>query len=102
MIIELDLSYGQINNNDLISLLKINLALYNLKKLNLSRNKLTEGIFGFLLENKYQNKFTKLKIINLSENQINFIESQKYQNFFENFKSIKLFIVKYANFEKCK
>ena len=100
-LIELDLSYGHINNNDLISLLKNNLALYNLKKLNLTRNKLTEGIFDLLLENKYQDKFTKLKIINLSENQINFIESQKYQNFFENFKSIKLFIVKYTNFEKC-
>ena len=72
------------------------MALYNLKKLNLARNKLTKGIFGLLLENKYQNKFTKLKIINLSENQINFIESQKHQNFFENPKSI----FKYANFEK--
>ena len=100
-LIELDLSYGHINNNDLISLLKSNLALYNLKKFNLTRNKLTEGTFDLLLENKYQYKFTKLKILNLSENKINFIESQKYQNFFENFKSIKLLIVKYTNFEKC-
>jgi len=100
-LIELDLSYGIINNNDLISLLKNNLALYNLKNFNLTRNKLTEEIFDLLLENKYQDKFTKLKILNLSENQINFVESQKYQNFFENFKSIKLFIVKHTNFEKC-
>jgi len=100
-LIELDLSYGHINNNDLISLLKNNLALYNLKKFNLTRNKLNEGIFDLLLENNFQDKFSKLKIINLSENEINFIESQKYQNFFENFKSLKLFIVKYTNFEKC-
>ena len=100
-IIELDLSYGHINNNDLISLLKNNLALYKLKKLNLTRNKLTEEIFDLFLENKYQDKFTNLKIINLSENQINFTDSQKYQNFFENFKNIKLFIAKYTHFEKC-
>ena len=72
------------------------MALYNLKKLNLTWNKLTEGIIELLLENKYQDKFIKLKIINLSEKQINFIESQKYQNFFENIKSMQLFIVKYV------
>ena len=100
-LIELDLSFGNITDNDLISLLKKNLALYNLKKLNLTRNKLTEKILDLFLENNYPKIFTKLKLLNLSENQINFSKADIYMNFFEKFKSIKLFIVKNTNFELC-
>ena len=100
-LIELDLSFGNITDNDLISLLKKNLALYNLKKLNLTRNKLTEKILDLFLENNYPKIFTKLKLLNLSENQINFNKADIYMNFFEKFKSIKLFIVKNTNFELC-
>lgn len=100
-LIELDLSFGNITDNDLISLIKKNLALYNLKKLNLTRNKLTEKILDLFLENNYPKIFTKLKLLNLSENQINFNKADIYMNFFEKFKSIKLFIVKNTNFELC-
>ena len=100
-LIELDLSFGNINNNDFISLLNNNLALYNLKKLNLAKNNLTDVLLNLLLENNFQSKFNKLKEINLSGNEINFKKAENFQNFFENFKSIKLLILKYTNFEFC-
>ena len=100
-LIELDISYGDINDNDLISLLKHNLALYNLKKLNLTRNKLTELFLDLLLENNLHNNFNKLKELNLSGNQITFKKAINFQNLFEKFKSIKLFIIKHTHFELC-
>ena len=100
--IELDLSFGNINNIELISLLKKNLALYNLKNLNLKKNKLDEVLFDLLLENNLQEKFTKLKELNLSENDIKFNNNvNNYKNFFEKFKSIKLLIIKNTPLEIC-
>ena len=100
-LLELDISYGNINNNDFISLLKNNLALYNLKKLNIKRNKLTEEIFDLLLKDKFETKFLKLKELNLSGNSISFKKAINYQNFFEKFKSIKRLILKQTKFEMC-
>ena len=100
-LIELDISYGNINNNDLISLLNKNLALYNLKKLNIAKNKLTEVILDLLLENNFHNNFNKLKELNLSGNPIIFKKSINFQNFFEKCKSIKLLIIKNTHFEEC-
>ena len=98
-LIELDLSFGHINDTDFINLLRNNLALYNLKKLNLTRNKLTEDLFDLLLKNNFQNKFTQLKELNLSENPIDFKKAKTYQDFFENFTSIKFLIIKITKFE---
>lgn len=98
-LIELELSFGNINNTDLIYLLKNNLALYNLKKLNLTKNKLTEALFDLLLKDNFQNQFLKLKELNLSENPISFQKAKNYQDFFENFKSIQILILKITNFE---
>ena len=100
-LVDLDISYGNINDTDLNSLLKSNLALPNLKYLNLSKNKLTDGILDILLEGNYQEKFSKLKYLNLSCNQIHFKKAEKYQNFFEKFKSLKLFEIKQTAFELC-
>ena len=100
-LIELDISYGNINNNDLISLLNKNLALYNLKKLNIAKNKLTEVILDLLLENNFHNNFNKLKELNLSGNPIIFKKAINFQNFFEKCKSIKLLIIKNTHFEEC-
>jgi hypothetical protein len=99
-LIELDLSFGYINDTDFIYLLRNNLALYNLKKLNLTRNKLTEILFDLLLKNDFQNKFLRLKELNLSENPVGFKKAKNYQDFFENFKSIKILILKNTNFEE--
>ena len=98
-LIELDISYGNINDNDLKVLLKSNLALFNLKKLNLSKNKLTEKILDILTEKDFENQFNKLKILNLSGNLLHFTQAKNYQNFFEKFKSLKSFIVKHTPFE---
>ena len=101
-LVELDLSFGDINNNDLILLLKNNLALYNLKKLNLKRNKLNEILLDLLLENNLQEKFKQLKELDLSENDIKFDNKvNNYKNFFEKFISLKLFIVKNTPLEIC-
>jgi hypothetical protein len=100
-LIELDISYGNINNNDLISLLNKNLALYNLKKLNIAKNKLTEVLLDLLLENNFHNNFNKLKELNLSGNPIIFKKAINFQYFFEKCKSIKLLIIKNTHFEEC-
>ena len=98
-LIELDISYGNINDNDLKVLLKSNLALFNLKKLNLSKNKLTEKILDIFVEKEFEGHFNKLKILNLSGNLLQIKQAQNYQNFFEKFKTLKSFIVKHTPFE---
>ena len=100
-LVDLDISYGNINDNDLNVLLKGNLALPNLKYLNLAKNKLTDIILDILLEGNYQEKFSKLKYLNLSSNQIVFKKAERYQNFFEKFKSLKIFEIKQTAFELC-
>lgn len=100
-LIELNLSYGDINNGDFIFLLKNNIALYNLKKLNLTKNKLTDELFDLLLENNFETKFLKLKELNLSGNPVNFKKASNFQNFCEKFKSIKSLIIKRTKFELC-
>ena len=98
-LIELDISYGNINDNDLKVLLKSNLALFNLKKLNLSKNKLTEKILDILVEKEFEGHFNKLKILNLSGNLLQITKAENYQNFFEKFKTLKSFIVRHTPFE---
>ena len=98
-LIELDISYGNIKDNDLQVLLKGNLALHNLKHLNLSKNKLTEKFLDILVENDFEKQFSKLKILDVSGNLLGFTKAINYQNFFEKFKSLKLFIVKHTPFE---
>lgn len=98
-LIELDISYGNINDNDLKVLFKQNLALVNLKNLNISKNKLTDKILDILVEDDFQKQFSKLKVLNLSGNNLKFEKAIKYQNFFEKYKSLKLFIVKLTPFE---
>ena len=101
---ELDISFGCLNNNDIISLLNKNLVLSNLKKLNLKRNKITEKIFELLIESNYHTKFVNLKDLDFSENDININVHNdnmltKFLNFLEKFISIKKFIVKNTPFE---
>ena len=97
-LIELDISYGNITDKDLIELLKGNLNLKNLKKLNLSKNKLTEKILDIFTES-FVAQFSKLKYLNLSGNKLMFKKAINYQNFFEKFKSLKLFEAKQTPFE---
>ena len=97
-LIELDISYGNINDKDLSALLKGNLNLSNLKILNLSKNKLTEKIIDIFAEN-FMEQFSKLKYLYLSGNKLTFKKAANYQNFFEKFKSLKLFEVKNTPFE---
>ena len=99
-LIELDISYGNINDKDLSALLKGNLNLSNLKILNLSKNKLTEKIIDIFAEN-FMEQFSKLKYLYLSGNKLTFKKAANYQNFFEKFKSLKLFEVKNTPFELC-
>ena len=97
-LIELDISFGNINDKDLSDLLKTNLNFNNLKKLNLSKNKLTEKIIDIFTEN-FSEQFSKLKYLYLSGNKLLFKKAINYQNFFEKFKSLKLFEAKQTPFE---
>ena len=97
-LIELDISYGNINDKDLSALLKGNLNLSSLKILNLSKNKLTEKIIDIFAEN-FMEQFSKLKYLYLSGNKLTFKKAANYQNFFEKFKSLKLIEVKNTPFE---
>ena len=97
-LIELDISFGNINDKDLSDLLKTNLNLNNLKKLNLSKNKLTEKIIDIFTQS-FEAQFSKLKYLYLSGNKLLFTKAINYQNFFEKFKSLKLFEAKQTPFE---
>ena len=98
-LIELDISYGNINDTDLYNLFKGNLALFNLKILNLEKNKISEILIDLFTEPNFVEQFKNLKMLYLSSNQIHFKKAVNYQNFFEKFKNLKLLELKHTPFE---
>lgn len=95
-LIELNLSFCNIDDNRLINLLKVggNMHLPNLKKLILCSNSLTDKILELFIQNNFHETYLKLKKLDLSCNPINFDKADKYKNFFKNFSQINTIILK--------
>lgn len=93
-LVELNLSFNNIDDSEIISILEKNNKLVNLKRLNLSSNKITDQFFSMFVESKHYDNFKKLKFLNLSCNPIPFNEADVYKNFISNCQSLESLILK--------
>ena len=99
----LDLSNGQLEDKNLISLLNEKWDFPNLKTFILESNHLTEGFIYSLVNKNYnfQNKLSKLKILNLSDNKINCSNVDLFKQFLESFKNLRILELKCTPIEVC-
>jgi hypothetical protein len=92
-IIELDLSFCNLMDDEVCNLLLNQFLLKNLKKLNLSCNKLTDNFFKLLIENNAHEIYDKLRQIDLSNNNIHFSNIEEIKTFVKLFDCIqKMFL----------
>ena len=96
---ELDLSFGNLKDEDLINVFGKNIPVNCLKKLVLISNNLTGKFLELLVDKKLNDKFLKLKELNLSNNEINFKTIEKFKLFLESFKFLKLLTLKHTPIE---
>ena len=92
-IVELDLSFCNLTDDEACALLTKQFALKNLKKLNLSNNKLTDNFFNLLIKNNSHEIFSNLKKIDLTNNNIQFSNIKEIKHFVKLFDSIKKLII---------
>ena len=96
-LVELNLSFNNISDNDIELIFQNNKELDNLKKLDLSSNAISQEFFVNFNEKKYYENYPKLKILDLSCNPINFDENQieeVFQKFLLNCKNLKFLKLK--------
>ena len=93
-LVELNLAFNSIKDDEIILILEKNKNLENLKRLNLSSNAITEQFFSRFVENKYYENYKNLKLLNLSCNPISFNEAEIYKKFISNFQSLESLILK--------
>ena len=92
-IVELDLSFCNLTDDEVCELLTKHFSLKNLKKLNLSNNNLTDNFFKLLMKSNSHDIYNNLKQIDLSNNNIQFSNIKEVKNFVKLFDSIKRIII---------
>ena len=92
----LDLSNGQLKDDNLVFLLKSKWDLPILKYFILKSNYLTEKFIYSLIDKEYNfiDKFSKLKILTLSNNKNNCSDVGKFKEFLESYKNLKILELK--------
>lgn len=93
-LVELNLSFNNINDEEIQLILDKNKDLINLKRLNLSSNEITEQFFAKFYENGFYKSYKNLKILNLSCNPIFFEKADIYKNFLSSCKNLESLILK--------
>ena len=93
-LVELNLSFNNIGDNDINLIFENNKELANLKRLNLSSNAISQEFFVNFTKNKYYENYRNLKLLNLSCNPITFDEAQIYKEFILNCKNLEFLILK--------
>ena len=93
-LVEINLSFNTINDDEIMKILEKNKNLENLKRLDLSSNAITEQFFTKFIENKYNENYKSLKVLNLSCNPISFFEAELYKKFISNSQSLESLILK--------
>lgn len=93
-LVELNLSFNNIKDEDVIKIFDNNKSLQKLKRLNLSSNEITEVFFQKYYENEYYKNYKNLKILNLSCNPIFFNKADIYKNFLSRCKNLESLILK--------
>ena len=99
-LIEINLSRCDINDKDLVDILSKNLFLYNLKIINISKNKLTDAILDLSVKNNLHKIFNKLKVVNISFNDIHFSNGETTKIFLKNFCTLETLILKNTPIEE--
>ena len=99
-LIEINLSFCNITDDELAKLLVDECCINNVKIMNLSNNKLTDDIFKLLIENKSWDIYRKIKKIDLSNNDINLKDTKIVKEFVKLFDSIKSIIINNTNSEE--
>lgn len=93
-LVELNLSFNNLNDEDIIKIFDNNKNLQKLKRLNLSSNEITEVFFKKYHENEYYKNYKNLKVLNLSCNPIFFHQADVYKNFLSSCKNLESLILK--------
>jgi hypothetical protein len=93
-LVELNLSFNNINDDEVIKIFDNNKSLHKLKRLNLSSNEISELFFKKYYENEYYKNYKNLKVLNLSCNPIIFSQAEIYKNFLSSCKNLESLILK--------
>ena len=97
---KLNLSFCNLNNENVINLLMKNFCLFNIKKLILKNNFLDNKILNVFITNKINIIFNKLKILDFSGNSNFNFNFDNFKNFFLKFHCLKTLILSKTNFQK--
>ena len=98
-LVEINLSSCSITDEELVKLLN-SFCIINVKKMNLSNNKLTDKLFNCLIDNKTYDIYNKLKNVDLSNNDIKLNNVKDFNNFVELFDSIQIIIIRNTQAEE--
>ena len=98
----LNLSNGELRDDDLIKLLNENWVFPNLKYFILDSNHLTDNFLYSLIKKEYNfdKKLYNLKVFNLSNNQINCNDVDKFKEFLTLFKNLEILELKFTPIEQ--
>lgn len=91
---EINLSSCNITDNEINKLLLNQFFLVNIRKINISNNRITDKIFELLKESKLYDIYHKLKIIDLSNNEIYLNKGDEVKKFAQLFDSIHSLIIR--------
>ena len=90
---EINLSSCNITDNEMNKLLSNQFFLVNIRKINISNNKITDTIFELLIESKIYDIYHKIKTIDLSSNEIYLNKGNEVKKFVQLFDSIQSLII---------
>lgn len=93
-LVELNLSFNNLKDEDVDIFFGNNKNLQKLKRLNLSSNEITEIFLQKYFDDGYYKNYTNLKVLNLSCNPIFFKTADVYKNFLSSCKNLELLILK--------
>ena len=98
-LVEINLSSCNIEDEEFAKLL-IDFCIINVKKMNLSNNKLTDKLFKCLIDIKSYDIYNKLKNVDLSNNDIKLNNVKEFNNFVELFDCIQTIVIRNTQAEE--
>ena len=99
-LVEIDLSFCNLTDDEVCKLLQKEVLPKNLKKLNLSYNEITDNLFKLLTENNSKKIYDNLKVLDLSNNDIHLAKIKEIKDFIKSFDFIKKILIYNTPVEK--
>ena len=93
-LVEINLSFCNLGDEELKNLLLNKIFIKNVRKINVSNNKLTDKIFDLLFQNNMYDIYTKLRKLDLSNNQIHLLQNKSFKNFTNYYDCIRIVVIK--------